>query len=501
MILSLSGIRNNAARRCFSTVSSRLDKFKIAIVGTGPAGFYTAHHLLSKAPSSTDLEVDFFERLPAPHGLSRYGVAPDHPEVKNCEEYLDNLMNDKTMRHKVRLFGNVEIGRDILLKELEKYYNSIVLSYGCTDADNRLDIPGGELPGVISAREFVNWYNGHPNYYSDESKFVPPPLNKIEDVTIIGNGNVALDVARVLLADPEAHWSKTDIANEALDMLRISTVKNVNIVARRGFMQSAFSNKELRELLELSKENNIRAMPIDNDIVDAIGSKKLGRIEKRRFSLVEKYQKIMSNLKDYSKTWHLRYLMSPLEFVQNENDPLLLSHTILLKNEAFEDPVSNSVKVRPTKETIKLKNELVILSIGYKGSPLNGFDEIGISFERNKVANENGRVLCLSDKDGHNIKKGWYSSGWIKLGPKGVIANTMMESFNTAENILEDLSKGIHTGASASESLDLSNLNKDIVNWENWSKLNDFEISTGLKLNKNREKVCNKEEMLRIACK
>lgn len=261
------------SKRCFSVsfrnFNQTVPSYKIAIVGTGPAGFYTAHHLLHKAAplEQFKLKIDFFERLPAPYGLSRYGVAPDHPEVKNCENYLNNIMEDypaekdsnrESNNHEVRFFGNINIGKDITLTDLESNYHSIILSYGCTSDDNQLDIPGSQLPGVISAREFVHWYNGHPDYHSVGAQFTPPQLDKIEDVTIIGNGNVALDVARILLAEPEKHWSSTDISKEALESLFRSNVKNVNIVARRGILESAFSNKEIRELLELSKDQKVR---------------------------------------------------------------------------------------------------------------------------------------------------------------------------------------------------------------------------------------------------
>lgn len=262
--------------------------FKVAIVGTGPGGFYTAHHLLNKSSPDVKLNIDFFEKLPTPYGLSRYGVAPDHPEVKNCEDHMINIMKDfgnSESRHKVRFLGNVEVGKDIALKELEGNYNSIVLAYGCTSADNKLSIPGADLPGVVPARQFVNWYNGHPDYYG-ENKYIPPPLDKVDTVSIIGNGNVALDVARILLADPREHWAKTDISVDAQQLLEKSTVKHVRIVARRGILESAFSNKEIRELLELP----VKFVPLPKDLLD-FDTKKLGRVDKRRVSLLEKYSK------------------------------------------------------------------------------------------------------------------------------------------------------------------------------------------------------------------
>lgn len=501
-----------------------LPSYKVAIVGTGPAGFYTAHHLLNKASplKQFKLNIDFFERLPAPYGLSRYGVAPDHPEVKNCEEYLDNIMkeyhnsSEEILNHVVRFIGNTHIGKDISLEELNSNYDSVILSYGCTTADNELEVPGAQLPGVISARQFVNWYNGHPDFYAKDSKFIPPALDKVEDVTIIGNGNVALDVARILLAEPGKHWSSTDISNEALEALHKSNVKNVNIVARRGLLESAFSNKEIRELLELSKDQKVRFIPIDTSVMDGIQPliKDLGRIEKRRLALLEKYSKQSAESTESSqsdesmKTWSLQYLKSPKEFKVNASNPELLSSTVFNKNELIHELLIKKTKFRPKKgETEVIKNELVIMSIGYKGSPLIGFEDMGISFDthNNRLLNREGRILSTSSSGEklHDLvyKKGWYTSGWIKNGPKGVIATTMMESFETADNVLEDLSNDIRTSKTTDSTLDEKLKDKHIVHWDGWLTLNEEELRNGATEGKSRDKICDINKMIEVACK
>lgn len=514
------------SKRYFSASIKNFNKnvptYKIAIVGTGPAGFYTAHHLLHKAAplDQFKLKVDFFERLPAPYGLSRYGVAPDHPEVKNCEDYLNNIMQDypakkdnntENKNHEVRFFGNINIGEDITLEELESSYHSIILSYGCTSDDNQLNIPGAQLPGVIAAREFVHWYNGHPDYHSADTQFIPPQLDKIEDVTIIGNGNVALDVARILLAEPQKHWSSTDISKEALEALFKSSVKNVNIVARRGILESAFSNKEIRELLELSKDQKVRFLPIEDSIMESIQPmvNNLGRIDKRRVALLEKYSKQSPEVDSSMKTWSLKYLRTPVEFTVNESSPDLLLSTRFQKNELIQDLLTNKIQIKPIAgEFETIKNELVILSIGYKGSPLVGFEEAEISFDthHNRLLNKEGRILSTSasGEDLHNLiyKRGWYTSGWIKNGPKGVIATTMMESFETADNVLEDLSNSIHTNPlSDSTSLEERLKAKPAVSWEDWLKLEQLELNNGTKFGKSRDKLSNTAEMLKVACK
>lgn len=492
-----------AARRIFTRFlsHSRPLNYRVAIVGTGPAGFYTAHHLLHKS-NAIPIEIDFFDRLPAPYGLSRYGVAPDHPEVKNCEEYMNNIMAN--FSEKVRFFGNVTIGSDISLRQLRDHYHSIVLSYGCTSSDNKLDIPGSTLPGVISARQFVNWYNSHPDSLSN-SAHIPPPLDQIEDVTIIGNGNVAIDVARVLLADPQLHWAPTDISLKAVELLSKSTVKRVNIVARRGLLEAAFTNKEIRELIELSKHLKVQFVPVSQEIIDEIkpNAKLLGRVDKRKFSILEKASTTAEEPKKGYKQWALEFLKSPVAFQAHAEDPNLLIATVFAENQLVADSLTKKVSIKTTEGTTTLKNELVILSIGYKGSALEGFEEVGLAFDprKNSLVNNGGRLLKSQDSsaDNHNFayNHGWYASGWIKHGPQGVIASTMMESFDTADKVLEDLQNGVFNEAPEEDVTKI--LPKSTVDWQGWTKLNDFELKQGEELNKTRNKVQNIQEMVDIA--
>lgn len=505
----------SCVKRHFS-VSGKLHKdvpsYKVAIIGTGPAGFYTAHHLFAKA-NAFRLHIDFLEKLPAPFGLSRYGVAPDHPEVKNCDEYLINIMKNQSdpsknsLNHGINFFGNIDVGKDVTLKELQQNYHSIVLSYG-TDTDNDLKIPGAELEGVFPARQFVNWYNSHPDY-SSPTNFKPPPLEKVENATIIGNGNVALDIARILLADPKSYWSPTDIHTEAFEKLENSSVKNVNIVARRGLLESAFTNKEIRELFEISKAEGIQFLPIEESIFKSVEpfENSLGRADKRKLALLKKYSpKQLSE--GYGKSWSLKFLLSPLEIKKNEQDEELVSATVFQVNQLTHDSLTGSTNIKPVEgETVVIKNELVISSIGYKGAQLPGFEELGILFDskNNRLANIGGRILSFPHEKthGHSYKRGWYTSGWIQSGPKGVIATTMMKAFDTAENLIEDLKNGIHTSASP-DSLDNFHAKlyeKQAVSWTGWSKLDEHEIAEGLKRGKSRYKESITEEMLKIANK
>lgn len=453
----------------FFSVSVR-HNLRVAIIGAGPAGFYTAHQVLKKS-SHLDVKIDIFERLPAPYGLSRYGVAPDHPEVKNCEEYLDNVMT----HDQVRFFGNTTIGKDITLENLKQSYHSVILSYGCTNSDNTLDIPGSNLPGVVLAREFVSWYNGHPDFYEGNhvERF---KLDLVENITIIGNGNVAIDVARVLLINPK-YWHKTDMSEEAVAILSLAKIKKVNIVARRGLLQSAFTNKEIRELLDLCPPN-INFIPIDQALVDEVSSLKLGRVDKRKLAVLTKSRPESGT---ELKTLSIQYLKSPVEFIGNST----VTHTKFQKNLIIEE------RVVPQDEFETIPNELVILSIGYHGTPLNGLKELGVSFKDGRVSSFNGRVSSEND----TILPGWYTSGWIKTGPKGVIATTMMDSFETADNVVDDLTNGIHLDP-IKDSLEITN---QVVSWEDWNVLNKYELSEGHELGKTRLKVCYKEKMIEIA--
>lgn len=450
-------------------------KYNVAIVGTGPAGFYTAHHLLQK--SASPLRIDFFDRLPAPYGLSRYGVAPDHPEVKKCEEYLDRIMDEHS--ENVRFFGNVNVGQDVSLAQLEKHYHSVVLAYGCTAADKSLSIEGSSLPGVVPARKIVNWYNGHPDSVSAEI----PPWEKIENVTIIGNGNVAIDVARVLLAGPR-HWAPTDMLARAVEQLERSAVKKVNIVARRGLLHSAFTNKEMRELLQLPE---LHFLPIADSVMEPIRPlvKTLGRVDKRKFTMLEKACGAPPP-PEAKNSWALEFFQSPRQFVAAQ-DPQLLSETV------FEENEQDGAGVRATGRLRRLKNDLAVLSIGYSGRGLPGFEECGLVFDEKKncALHIGGRMLSPQGE----IVPGWYAAGWLRSGPRGVIASTMMEAFDTAEKVLLDLDlRGM-----SEDKEDIKPLLPEVVEWDGWTRVDKYELEEGARLGKSRSKVESAEEMVRLA--
>lgn len=447
---------------------------RVAVVGAGPAGFYTAHRLLKLQP---DTKIDLFESLPVPYGLARHGVAPDHPEVKNCQDTFDEVGNDP----RVQFFGNVTVGDTLPVSKLRDNYNAVVLSYG-THTDRKLGIPGEDLPGVISARTFVNWYNGHPEHES-----LNPPLHKAETVTIVGNGNVALDIARILLS-PLDHLKSTDITQQAYETLKTSKVKRVRIMARRGLLESAFTIKEIRELFKLP-DTGFVAFPHTkwDDVLAAYKSYKrpLSRIVK----LIEEYN-LKAKQRDPAhastlKQWSLDYLLSPKEVIANPDDPELVKTLIATENKLVSADGSGRIGVEPTGVTESFDTDLIFTSIGYASTPLEGipFDD-----RKSVIPSSRGRVT----------DNGVYAAGWVKNGPTGVIATTMADSFDTAQAISDDITAGKLDGAK-SGSDNLTQYLEDAISWDQWKKLEAHEHSQGDAAGKPREKVNNVAKMLEIA--
>uniref|UniRef100_A0A8B9JFA3 NADPH:adrenodoxin oxidoreductase, mitochondrial n=1 Tax=Astyanax mexicanus TaxID=7994 RepID=A0A8B9JFA3_ASTMX len=344
---------------------------KVCIVGGGPAGFYTAQHLLK---AQDDVIVDVYERLPVPFGLVRFGVAPDHPEVKN----VINTFTQTAQHERCFFHGNVNVGVDVTVKELKKAYHAVVLSYGA-EANRCMGVPGEDLAGVFSARDFVGWYNGLPS-----NQKLNPDLN-CETVVILGQGNVALDVARILLS-PLDMLKKTDITQHALEALTASRVRRVLIVGRRGPLQIAGTIKEVREMINLP-DTTADMLPAD---FKGISETLKGR-----------------NAEQNSGT----YFCFPC---------------VSLPQGSGED-----AKAVPTGQMEDLECGMVISSIGYKSLPIDPC----VPFEHRGaiIPNDMGRVLDTA---------GLYCSGWVKRGPTGVIATTMNDSFDTARVLLKDMKEG-----------------------------------------------------------
>ncbi|XP_025088291.1 NADPH:adrenodoxin oxidoreductase, mitochondrial-like [Pomacea canaliculata] len=480
--------------QCRKIVSSRGPS--VAIVGSGPAGFYTAQHLL-KGHSS--LTVDIYEKLPVPFGLVRFGVAPDHPEVKNCI----NTFTQTAHNERCCFLGNVEVGKDLTVSDLTQAYTAVVLCYGASN-DRQLGIPGEMLPNVLSARSFVGWYNGLP-----ENKDLTVNLS-CETAVVLGHGNVALDVARILLT-PIDILKKTDITEHSLEMLSKSKVKKVLLVGRRGPLQAAFTIKELREMITLPGCRTV-IYPEDVQGLDVV-VKDLPRPRRRLTELLyttavqppEKHRVAWANA---TREWILQFLRSPIA-IKASTDAQCIESVHFVVNRYYRSGQGRSEVSVLKKYVLSLDSKVgdvqekqiavatdhtedVLRSIGYTGIPIDDF--VPFDTKRGVIQNSGGRVIGC---------KGLYCSGWISQGPVFVILGAMNDGFATGKAVLEDIASGVLPSGSAGgrEAVMkiLSQKGVRPVSFSDWEKINQAEIQLGKKNDKPREKITSVEEMLHIA--
>lgn len=476
----------------------------MAIIGSGPAGFYTAGHLLKKMSGT---RIDMYEALPVPFGLSRYGVAPDHPEVKECERRFEEIAQSPNFR----FIGNTTVGgcpdrpytaNSVPLDTLIQNYDGIVFAYGCFK-DKLLGIPGEDLPGVYSAREFVGWYNGSPGY----SNMAFDQLRNAEEATIIGHGNVALDIARMLLTNAHA-LRQTDMANYALDTLSKTNIKRVHIVGRRGPMQVSFTRKELRELRDL-KIPKIR-FEAPYFPAQLLAGEVPATAARHRHRLMQTLRELhQSPPQEGSKTWSLDFLLTPMAFSGEKS----VEKTIFVKN-TLENPLDPASKAISTSEIVPIPSQIVFRSIGYLAMPLPGFAEMGIGFDRRKgsiLCDEVGRVGCAVSENGFHARyPGLYAAGWVQSGPTGKILDTLMGSNLTAEALLQDWSHGDpflrHGVTSKPEGwnevqkyVQLENKKASVVDWKNWQNIDTKERAMGQAEKRPRMKLTSKKRLLEAA--
>ncbi|GAA5877028.1 hypothetical protein JCM8547_007496 [Rhodosporidiobolus lusitaniae] len=481
---------------------------RIGVVGGGPAGFYATSRLLS-LPGSESTKVDLFELLPSPFGLARFGVAPDHPEVKNCEHKFEETARDP----RFRFFGNVLIGSSysstlsssspassaaqIPLSSLRPHYDALLFTYGAA-LDRPLSIPGETtFANVFSARSFVNWYNGHP--YHAEALSPSLDLSKLEHVTVVGQGNVALDVARMLLKSVD-DLREFDVPDYALAELSRSKVKRVDIVGRRGPLQLAATTKELRELMNLpGVAFEMDQALLEQAVREVEENPKMegGRMRKRAMGLLKGGSK--TPLAEAEKSWAFEFLRSPVDLLPSSSDPAKVGAVRYALNElaAPSDPATttidpNLLQARATGETVEQKTDAVFKSVGYRSVGIEGlpFDE-----KRGVVRNSEGRV---TDEYGERVD-GLYTSGWVARGPTGVIATTMFDAFATADIVASDLSS-LPSPSSERPELPIEQLRGSarVVSWEDWEKIDRVEREKGREMGKLREKFSSVKEMLDV---
>ncbi|KAI9886671.1 MAG: hypothetical protein M1823_001515 [Watsoniomyces obsoletus] len=436
-----------------------------------------------------------YEKLPVPFGLVRYGVAPDHPEVKNCQDKFTQVASSLQFN----FIGNIAVGQDLPLQSLVPHYDAILLAYGASK-DRTLNIPGEELKGVYSARAFVGWYNGLPQF-----AHLQPDLEAGEEAIIIGQGNVALDVARMLLSDVD-RLRKTDVTTNALDVLSRSRVKRVTVVGRRGPMQAAFTVREVRELMNLSSVGYIASNPswLPPDI------SKLPRTQKRLAQVLLKGSQTPPTTAD--KKWGFGFFLSPSTFHSSDGSNQLARMTFKRTSIVGDDPHDPQARITSTEESVDLPASLGFRSIGYQSEPLPGLSEYGIPFDHQLgiIPNDpHGRILAPNQGPGELAARhipGFYVAGWSKRGPTGVIASTMDDAFATADAIAQDwenqslfLNDGAGTGLGWDGiKMDAERRGLRRVSWTDWEKIDAAEKHNGMMLGKEREKFTSIEDMMRV---
>ena len=464
---------------------------RIAVVGSGPAGFYAAGHLL-KDPQGR-IEVDMLERLPTPWGLVRSGVAPDHPKIKSVTRVYE-----KTAAHpRFRYFGNITFGEHVSREDLLAHYHAVVYATG-SPSDRPLGIAGEELPGSHAATEFVGWYNGHPDHTDLEFD-----LLSAERAVVIGNGNVAIDVARMLVLAPE-ELEPTDTADHALAVLAASRVSEVVILGRRGPAQAAFTNPELLELGELADADVIvdeaeleQALAVaDPDAEDDITSR-------RNVEILRDYASRPA--KGHPKRIVLSFLRSPTAFLPDEHGRL--GAVELVRNELVPAP-SGGLRAAATDERETIPAGLAFRAIGYRGMPLPGvpFDERSAT-----IPNDGGRVV---DADSRAPVPGEYVVGWIKRGPSGVIGTNKKDAQETVDAMLADLTpssngtaaSGAHDGAHVPDAPDaaavealLRSRQPELVTYSGWEAIDRHERALGESAGRPRVKLTRIDELLQVA--
>lgn len=451
--------------------------YRVAIIGAGPAGFYTAERLLKQ--KTTHIEVDLFDRLPTPYGLVRGGVAPDHQKIKSVTKVYERIAQSTGFRY----FGHVEYGTDITLADLSKHYHQIVFTTG-TQSGKLLNIPGADLAGNHVASDFVAWYNGHPDY-----RHLSFDLSQ-EKVVIIGMGNVAIDIARMLALTP-AELGVTDMADYALEALSNSNIKEITILGRRGPVQAAFTSPVIKELGRLA-DSSFMVLPEDLDL-DPLSMAELversDRGTRKKVEILKSYLDL--HIDGKSRLLNLRFLVSPVEIFGNGSGRV--QEIQLVRNELYKTEVG-TLRPRPTDQFESLPVGLVFHAIGYKGVPLTG-----VPFNENWgiIHNKKGRVIY---PDIGTPMKGVYAAGWIKRGPSGVIGTNKLDAIETVECMLADLQEGATLTPSNPDTSSAEEMIRQrqprYVLFKDWKHLDQIETARGQVEGRPRVKFTVVREML-----
>ncbi len=458
-------------------VGTNASPLRVAIIGSGPAAFYAADHLLKQ--DSLHVEIDMFERLPTPYGLVRAGVAPDHYKIKSVTRIFAKVASHP----RFRFYGFVEFGKEIDLSDLRGHYHQILYATGA-GTDKRMGIPGEDLKGSHAATEFVGWYNGHPDYRDRQFDLSQ------ERVAIVGVGNVAVDVARILCLTPE-ELALTDIASHALDALSQSHVKEVYLLGRRGPAQAAFTNPEIKELGNLADADTI-VFPEEaqlDDVSRAALEASDDRATRKKVEILQGYAARKPTRK--TRQLFIRFLVSPVELIGNTAGQVVGMR--LVKN-ALQATAAGTPSPKATDRFEELSVGLVFRSVGYRGAALPGvpFDERwGVTL------NQRGRVV---DPETQQPVVGEYCSGWIKRGPTGVIGTNKPDSLETVSCMLEDLARGSILHPSEPQASKMEELVRErqpkYLSFADWLRLDEIEVKNGRAQGRPRDKFTRVEDML-----
>jgi ferredoxin/flavodoxin---NADP+ reductase len=442
---------------------------RVAVVGAGPAGLYAVESLLEAAP---DFCIDVFDRLPTPYGLVRYGVAPDNQKMKSVTRVLRNSFNNEAL---VRFIGNVCFGVDVRRTDLLKFYDAVIYATGAP-AERRLGMPGEDLPGSYGAKEFIEWYNGHPDAAHDN--FL---LDK-QHAAVIGAGNVALDVARMLVRGSE-EIASTDVPDRVLAAFRNNRITDVHLIARRGPAQAKFTPVELRGLGDLLNADIVvrpeEMLLSDNDEIS------IGANRELRSNIARLREWAEKPLQGKQRRLHIRFLRSPVRILGEKH----VEGIMLEGNEQLPDG-----HLRGTGNFETLKVDMIFRAVGYRSLQLPDmpFDEVKSIIPNNqgRVLSENGQV---TDKE--------YVTGWAKRGPSGTIGTNRSDSAETVCALLADIAAGKVCNGSDPEqiSIFLDNRRVNYTNWMNWLQLDDYETQLGRKQGRPRVKIPDLRSMLELS--
>lgn len=459
------------------TIGSEEHPLRVAIIGAGPTGFYTAAELFKQ--KQLVIEIDMFERLPTPFGLVRYGVAPDHQKIKSVTKVFDRT----AQKPNFRFYGNVELGVDVSVDDLRRHYHQIVYTTGA-QTDRSLGIPGEELKGSHAATEFVAWYNGHPDFRDCHFDL------SVERAAVIGVGNVAVDVCRILCRTPQ-ELARTDIADYALEALRESNIREVYMLGRRGPAQAAFTPPEVKELGEL-EDADVTVPPEEAELdplSEEVVAESSDRATTRQVEIVQSFAQAPTGRK--SRKLILRFLVSPLEFLGNEEGHVQALK--LVKNELYKTD-AGTLRPRHLDEHEILPAGIVFRSIGYTGVPLPGVpfkDSWGV------ILNEAGRVI---DPQSGDPVPGEYTAGWIKRGATGVIGTNKPDAAETVEAMAEDVERGNILEPDAPGKEDARAMVQArqplYFSYEDWLQLDELEVARGEEQGRPRVKFVSVEEMI-----